>query len=134
MPGLGFENNIPGTDNDFGRPSGTESLHRYQALRASMCLARLEWSGAGEGVAEAGGALRTGSGQGSKDLPGSGSFWSLIAAGDFACNHRGAKLAFGQIVSGLDTVVIQKGKEMIALFIEPKTHGLFGGFTAGRLQ
>jgi hypothetical protein len=33
-----------------------------------MCLARLEWSGAGEGVAEAGGALRTGSGQRSKDL------------------------------------------------------------------
>jgi hypothetical protein len=41
-------------------------------------------------------------------------------------------LAFGQIVSGLDAIVIQKGKEMIALFMEPITHGLFVGFAAAK--
>jgi hypothetical protein len=67
-------------------------------------------------------------------LPGSGGFWSFIAAGDFACNYRGAQLAFRQIVSCRDPIVIQKGKEMIALFMEPFAHGLFVGFTAGGLQ
>ena len=43
-------------------------------------------------------------------------------------------MAFRQIVSSLDPIVIQKGKEMIALFIEAIAHGLFVGFTAGRLQ
>ena len=67
-------------------------------------------------------------------LPGAGAFWSFVATGDFACNHRGAQLAFGQIVSSLDAIVIQKGKEMIALFMESMADGLFVGFAAGRLQ
>jgi hypothetical protein len=33
-------------------------------------------------------------------------------------------LAFRQIVSSLDPIVIQKGKEMIALFMESIAHGL----------
>ena len=80
-----------------------------------MCLAPLKRSRAGEGGDEAGGALGASRRQRSEDLPGSGAFWSFIAAGDFACNHRGAQLAFRQIVSSLDPIVIQKGKEMIAL-------------------
>ena len=40
--------------------------------------------------------------QRSEDLPGSGAFWSFIAAGDFARNHLRAQLTFGQIVSGLE--------------------------------
>ena len=39
----------------------------------------------------------------------------------------GRELTFRQIVSGLDAIVIQKGKEMIALFKEAITHGLFVG-------
>ena len=34
-------------------------------------------------------------------------------------------MAFSQIIGGIDAVVMQKGKEMIALFIEPIAHGLF---------
>jgi hypothetical protein len=71
-----------------------------------MCLAPLEWSRAGEGGDEAGSALGASSRQRSEDLPGSGAFWSFVAAGDFARDHRRAQLTFGQIVSGLDAVVI----------------------------
>ena len=99
-----------------------------------MCLAPLERSRAGEGRDEAGGALGASSRQRSEDLPGSGAFWSFIAAGDFARDHRRAQLTFGQIVSGLDALVIQKGKEMIALFKKSMAHGFFVGFAAGRLQ
>src|ERR1700748_2364748 len=99
-----------------------------------MCLAPLERSRAGKGSDKTGGALGISSRQRSEDLPGSSTFWSFIAAGDFAGNHRGAQLTFGQIVSGLDALVIQKGKEMIALFKKSMAHGLFVGFAAGRLQ
>jgi hypothetical protein len=81
-----------------------------------MCLAPLEQGRTGEGSDKTGGALGTSSRQRSEDLPSSSTFWSFIATGDFACNHRGAQLAFGQIVSSLDTIMIQEGKEMIALF------------------
>ena len=47
--------------------------------------------------------------------------------------RRGA-LAFRQIVSSFDPIVIQKGKEMIALFMESFAHRLFVWFAAGRLQ
>ena len=100
----------------------------------SMCLAPLERSRAGEGGNEAGGALGASSCQRSEDFPGSGAFWSFVAAGDFARDHRRAQLTFGQIVSGLDAFVIQKGKEMIALFMEPIAHSLLAGFAARRLQ
>jgi hypothetical protein len=102
--------------------------------RYRLCLARLERSCAGEGADEAGGALSTGRCQRSEDLPGLGAFNRLVAAGDFPCDHRGAQLAFSQIIGGIDAVVMQKGKEMIALFIEPIAHGFFVRFAAGRLQ
>ena len=95
-----------------------------------MCLAPLERSRAGEGGDEAGGALGTSSRQRSEDLPGLGAFWGFVAAGDFARNHRGTQLAFGQIVGSLDAIVIQKGKEMIALFMKPIAHG----FSLGSLR
>ena len=47
---------------------------------------------------------------------------------------RWAQVAFGQVVGGINAVVIQKGKEMIALFIEPFAHGFFVRFAAGRFQ
>src|SRR5271170_1221216 len=99
-----------------------------------MCLAPLEGSRAGEGGDKTGGALSTSSRQRSEDLPSSSAFWSFIATGDFACNHRGAQLAFGQIVSGIDAIVIQEGKEMMALFKEPFAHGLFVWFAAGKIE
>ena len=43
-------------------------------------------------------------------------------------------MAFGQIVGSLDALVIQKGKEMIALFMKPIAHGFFVGFAARRFQ
>ena len=94
----------------------------------------MERSRAGEGGDEAGGALSTSNRQRSEDLPGLGAFWGFVAAGDFARNHRGAQLAFGQIVGSLDAIVIQKGKEMIALFMKPMAHGFFVGFAARRFQ
>ena len=75
-----------------------------------MCLAALERSGPGEGGDEADGALGASSRQRGEDLPGSGAFWSFLGAGDFACNHRGAQLAFRQIVSSFDPIVIKKVK------------------------
>ena len=106
---------------------------RFQVTR-STCLARLERRSAGEFGNEAGGALGAGGGKRSEDLPGTGASLGFITAGDFACDHRGAKLAFGQIVSSLDAIAIQKVKEMIALFMEPIAHGLFIGFATGKLQ
>ena len=44
---------------------------------------------------------------------------------------RWAQLAFGQVVGGINAIVIQKGKEMVALFI---AHGFFAWFAAGRVQ
>jgi hypothetical protein len=43
-------------------------------------------------------------------------------------------LAFGKVVSGIGPIVIQKGKEMSALFMEPFTDGFFVRFEPGRLQ
>ena len=61
-------------------------------------------------------------------------FGVLLPQEIFACHHRGAQLAFGQIVGRLDAIVIQKGKEMIALFMKPIAHGFFVGFAARRFQ
>jgi hypothetical protein len=44
---------------------------------------------------------------------------------------RWAQLAFSEIIGGIYAVVIQKGKEMIALFVEPFTDGFFAGLAAG---
>jgi hypothetical protein len=65
-----------------------------------------------EGGDEAGAALGPSHRQRSEDLSNSGAFWSFIAAGNFACNHRRT--------SELGVSVIQKAKEMIALIIEPQ--------------
>ena len=97
-------------------------------------LAPLEGSGSGDLGYETGGALGTGGGQRSEDLPGSGAFLGFVTTGNFAGDHRGAQLAFSQVVSGIHAIVIQKGKEMVALFIEPIAHGFFVGFAAWKLQ
>ena len=99
-----------------------------------MCLARVERSCAGEGVDKTGSPLNAGRCQRSEDLPGSSAFRSFVATGDFTGDHRVAQLAFGQIIGGIDTIVIQKGEEVIALFIEPIAHGFFVGLAARRLQ
>jgi hypothetical protein len=94
----------------------------------------LERSSAGEFGNEAGGALGTGSGKRSKDLPSSSAFWGFVTARDFACDHRRTQLAFGQVISGLNAVVIQKGKQMGALLLQTVAHGFFAWFAAGRVQ
>jgi hypothetical protein len=81
--------------------------------------------GSGDFGYEAGGTLGTGGGQRSEDLPSSGALLGLVTTGDLACDHRGAQLAFSQVVSGINAIVIQKGKEMIAVFIESFAHGFF---------
>jgi len=58
-------------------------------------LARLERSSSGNFGYEAGGALSTGGGQRSKDLPGSRAFLGFVTTGDLACDDRRAQLAFG---------------------------------------
>ena len=79
----------------------------------------MKWSCAGEGVDKTANPLSAGRCQRSEDLPGLRAFSSFVAAGDFAGDHRGAQLTFGQVVGGINALVIQKGKEMIALFMEP---------------
>ncbi len=69
-----------------------------------------------------------------RDLPSSGAFLGFVTTGNLAGDHRGAQLAFSQVVGGINAIVIQKGKEMVALFIEPIAHGFFVGFAAGKLQ
>ena len=100
----------------------------------STCLARLERSGADNFGNEAGCALGASGGQRSEDLPGARTFRGFVTAGDFACDHRRTQLAFGQVVSGLNAVVIQKGKEMVALLVQTIAHGFFAWFAAGRVQ
>ena len=56
----------------------------------------------------------------------------FVAAGDFAGDHRRAQLTFCEVIGGIDAIVIQKGKEMIALFIEAIAHGFFVRFVAWR--
>ena len=73
---------------------------------ACTCLARLERSSAGELGNKASSALGAGGGQRSEDLPGTSTFFGFITTGDFACDHRGPQLAFGQIVGGINAVVI----------------------------
>ena len=90
-----------------------------------MCLAPLERSGTGDFGYETGGALGAGGGERNEDLPGARAFLGFVTTGDLARDHRWAQLAFGQVVSGINAIVIQKGKEMIALFIEPIAHGFF---------
>jgi hypothetical protein len=103
-------------------------------VKQRLCLAPLEGSGSGDFGDEAGGTLDTGGGQRSEDLPGSGAFLGFVTTGDLACDHCGAQLAFSQVVSGFNAIVIQKGQEMIALFIEPIAYGFFVRFAAGKLQ
>ena len=67
-------------------------------------------------------------------MPSSRAFLGFVTTGDLAGDYGRAQLAFREIISGIDAIVIQKGKEMIALFMEPMTHGLFVGFAARKLQ
>jgi hypothetical protein len=90
-----------------------------------VCLALLERSSAGDFGYEAGGALGAGGGQRSEDLPGSRAFLGFVTTGDLACDDRRAQLAFGQVVGSINAIVMQKSKEMIALFIEAVAHGFF---------
>ena len=94
----------------------------------------LERSSSGDFGYEAGGALGAGGGQRSENLPGLRAFLGFVTTGDLACDHRRAQLAFGQVVGAIDAVVIQEGKEMVALFMESVAHGFFVRFAAGRLQ
>jgi hypothetical protein len=105
-----------------------------QPFSANEGLARLEWSCAGKLGNEAGGALGAGGGQRSEDLPGTRTLSGFVTTGDFACDHRWAQLAFGQVVGGVNAIVIQEGKKMVALFIEATAHGFFAGLAAGSLQ
>jgi hypothetical protein len=94
----------------------------------------LERRCAGEFGNEAGGALGAGGGKRSEDLPGAGTFLGFVTTGNFACDHRWAQLAFSQVVGGINAIVIQKGKEMVALFIKAIAHDFFAGFAAGSPQ
>ena len=89
--------------------SGTKLLRENRALLEArkstesrtipkfrdLGLARLERSSSGHFGYEAGGALGTGGGQGSKDLPGSRAFLGFVTTGDLAGDDRRAQLAFG---------------------------------------
>ena len=63
-----------------------------------------------------------------------GAFFGFVTTGDLACDHRWTQLAFSQVVGSINALMIQKSKEVIALFMEPFAHGFFVRFAAGRLQ
>ena len=111
-------------------PKNSAFLRRVEKVG----LAPLDGSSPGEFGDEAGGALGAGGGQRGEDLPGSRAFLGFVTTGDLAGDYGWAQLAFREIISGIDAIVIQKGKEMIALFVEPFADGFFTGFAAGRLQ
>ena len=69
-------------------------------------LARLERSSSGNFGYEAGGALGTGGGYRSEDLPGSRAFLGFVTTGDLACDDRRAQLPFGQVVGRINAIVI----------------------------
>ena len=77
----------------------------------------MEGSSPGDFGYEADGTLGAGGGHRSEDLPGSGAFLGFVTTGDLAGDDRWAQLAFREIIRGIYAVVIQKGKEMIALFV-----------------
>jgi hypothetical protein len=54
-----------------------------------------------------------------KDLPGPRAFLGFVPTGDLAGDYGWAQLAFREIIGGIDAIVVQKGQEMIALFVEP---------------
>src|SRR5262245_24438521 len=118
------------------RPSGTGSLFciGIPALKRRACLARLERSCSSELGNEAAGALGAGGRKRSEDLPGTGTFLGFVTTGNFARDDRWAQLTFSQVVGGIDAIVIQEGKKMVALFIKAIAHGFFAGFAAGSLQ
>jgi hypothetical protein len=83
-----------------------------------VCLAPLERSSPGDFGYKTGGALGAGGGERNEHLPGARAFFGFVfvTTGDLACDHRWAQLAFSQVVSGINAIVIQKGKEMIAVY------------------
>jgi hypothetical protein len=91
-----------------------------------MCLAPLERSSSGDFGYEAGGALGTSGRQRSEDLPGSGAFLGFVTREDLACDDRRAQLAFGQVVGGINAIVIQKGKEMIRVLTTSSRYSVNG--------
>ena len=105
-------------------------------VKQRLCLAPLEGSGSGDFGDEAGGTLDTGGGQRSEDLPGSGSFLGFVTPRRSCVRSlRGAVgVQPGCYYSGFNAIVIQKGQEMIVLFIEPIAYGFFVRFAAGKLQ
>ena len=85
-------------------------------LKERICLAPLEWGSAGEGGDEGLGALGAGGSQRCEDMPGARAVGCLVAAGDFASDYRRPQLTLGQIVGGIDFIVIEEGEKVIALF------------------
>jgi hypothetical protein len=81
--------------------------------------------GSGDFGYEAGGTLGTGGGQRSEDLPSSGALLVLLPQEILRAITAGRSRRFSQVVSGINAIVIQKGKEMIAVFIESFAHGFF---------
>jgi len=90
----------------FEARKSTESRTRTIAKFRDLGLARLERSSSGNFGYEAGGALSTGGGYRSEDLPSSRAFLGFVTTGDLACDDRRAQLAFGQVVGRINAIVI----------------------------
>jgi hypothetical protein len=105
-------------------------MSKLQKQPRSACLARLERSCSSELGNEAAGALGAGGRKRSEDLPGTGAFLGLVTTGNFARDDRWVQLAFSQVVGGINAIVIQESKKMVALFMKAIAHGFFAGFAA----
>ena len=98
-----------------------------------MCLASLFWwwfveaGGAVEEMKEGVAALSGGSGEAGEDFPRARAVGCAVAAGEFAGDDGGAKLAFGEVVGGIDGAMIEEGEEVVELFAKAIGDGFFEG-------
>jgi hypothetical protein len=99
----------------------------FSAVSAGLELAEIDWRGPGDQFDKAGADLRAGGCERAEDLESLSTGLGLVTTGYFASDDRGTQLAFGQIIGGVDAVVLQESEEMVTLLEEAVAHGFFVG-------
>jgi hypothetical protein len=107
--------------------TSTVPPHVFSAVTPGLKLAGIDWHRAGDQFDKVGADLRAGGCEGGEDLESLGTGLGLVTTGYFASDDRGTQLAFGQIIGGVEAVVLQEGEEMVTLLKEAVAHGFFIG-------
>jgi hypothetical protein len=82
----------------------------------------------GDQVDEGGSSLVARGREGGKDFKGVGTGAGSVAAGDFAGNDGRPQLPLGQIIGGINGIVIEEGEEVVSLFEKALADGFLGRF------